>query len=143
MDWQKELEARLADDARLERKKSRRTTGLAFFFKGKEVASFPEPASVSIRMSAAAIYALGALAAQECVKEVSKDGITVRLESEEDLAFAQKVLERLFREKAGERRPEGKNTRKGGWSAKNKATKAFEDAKALKALRDLKAGSQE
>lgn len=138
MDWQKELEARLADDARLERKKSRLGSGLAFFYKGRELAYFAEPASVSIRMSAAAIYALGALAAEECVLAVAKDGIRVRLNSSEDLDFAQKILERLFREKAGERRPEGKNTRRGGWSSKNKATKAFEDAKALKALKEFK-----
>jgi hypothetical protein len=137
MNWQRELEARLADDPRLERKKSRQVEGEAFFFKGKEIANFTAPASVNIRLSAAVIFALGPLAAEECVQEVSKKGIVVRLESEQDLEFAQLILERVFHEKAGERRPEGKNAKPGGWSAKRKATQYLEDAKALKALREL------
>lgn len=138
MDWRKELEARLADDPRLERKKSRRSSGLAFFFKGKEIANFTDSASIYIRMSGASIFALGKLAVEECVLEVSKSGIVVRLESEEDLEFAQMILERVFEEKPGDRRPEGKNARPGGWSAKRKATQYLEDARALKALKDLK-----
>src|SRR5437868_3719626 len=109
MNWQRELEARLADDPRLERKKSRLATGEAFFFKGREIANFTSPASVNIRMSAEVIFALGALAAEEAVQEVSKKGIVVRLKSEEDVQFAQKMLERVFHEKTGERRPAGKN----------------------------------
>jgi hypothetical protein len=136
VNWQRELEARLADDARLERKKSRAGNGEGFFFREREVAHFPQPGSVTIRMSAAAVYALGALAAEECVLAVSKDGIVVRLQSEEDLQFAQKILARLFREKAGEKRPEGKSTNRSG-SGKQRATKAFSDAEALKALRNL------
>lgn len=137
MDWQRELEARLADDPRLEKKKSRFVEGSGFFYKGREVANFSAPATVNIRMSAAGIFALGFLAGEECVLEVSKKGIVVRLTSEDDLAFTQKILERIYQEKAGEKRPEGKNAKPGGWSAKRKATKYFEDAKALKALRDM------
>jgi hypothetical protein len=138
MDWQKELEARLADDPRLERKNSRLSTGVGFFFRGKEILNFPASASASIRMSAAMVYALKSMSTEDCVKEVSKDGMLLRLESEGDLEFTQKVLEKIFREKVGERRPEGRNTRPGGWSAKRKAHKPFEDAQALKALRELK-----
>lgn len=137
MNWQRELEARLADDPRLERKKSRLATGEAFFFKGREIANFTAPASISLRMSPEVIYALGPLAAEEAIQEISKKGIVVRLGSEQDLEFAQKMLERILREKTGGRRPAGKNAKPGGWSAKRKATKYLEDAKALKALRDL------
>lgn len=138
IDWQKELEARLADDPKLERKKSRLVEGLAFFFNGKEIAHFTAPASVNFRLSPANIFALGSLAADESVKELSKQGILVRLECEKDLEFAQKILKRIYQEKTGERRPAGKNAKPGGWSAKRKATQYLEDAKALKALRDLK-----
>jgi len=138
MDWQKELEARLADDPRLERKDSRYAAGTGFFYKGKEIAYFPEPATVFIRLSAATIFALRATLVEECVQEVSKDGIRVRLSSAEDLEFAQKVLGRIYREKAGERRPEGKNAKPGGWSAKLKANQSLDEAKVLNAMKRLK-----
>ncbi|RZA04704.1 MAG: hypothetical protein EOP11_14495 [Proteobacteria bacterium] len=139
MDWKKELEARLADDPRLERKKSRLNDSYGFFFNGKEAVNFARPRTVGLHLMAAGIFALGAKAADERVLEVSKDWIEVRLDSEEDVAFAQKLLESLFREKRGVTgRPKGKTTRKtAGSPKKSKATQAFGDAQALKALRDL------
>jgi hypothetical protein len=138
MDWQKELEARLADDSRLERKKSRTLSSEAFFLDGKEVANFPRPATVSLRMTAAGIYAMGAKVADERVLEVSSDWILLRLGSEEDLTFAQDLLERIHREKRAVGRPKGKQTRRDKSGRSSKATKAFEDAQALKALKDFK-----
>ncbi|RZA05737.1 MAG: hypothetical protein EOP11_12130 [Proteobacteria bacterium] len=137
MDWQKELEARLADDPRLERKESRLGSGSAFFYRGKEIVHLTAPSFVNIRMSAGMLFTLQAFTAEDCVIEVSKDGIVVRLESLNDVELTQKILERLFKEKPGERRPEGKNTRKGGWSAKRKANGALEDALALRSLEKL------
>lgn len=139
MNWQKELEARLADDPRLERKKSRSLESLAFFYEGKEIANFPRPQSISLRLGAAGVFALGAKAADERVLEVATDTVLVRLDSEEDLAFAQELLERVYREKPGGRRPVGKQTRKASAGRGSKAMKAFEDAQALKNLKSFKA----
>jgi len=142
MNWQKELEARLADDPRLERKKSRSLGSDAFFFDGKEIANFPRAEAVSLKMGAAGIFAMGPKTAEDCVLEVGAEWILIRLECEDDLSFTQELLERIFRGKKNVRLPKGKQTRSGKTGG-SKATKAFSDAEALKALREFKAPDQD
>lgn len=140
MDWRKEMEARLADDPRIERKKSRFSEATAFFLDGKEIAHFHEEPEIDLRLTAAGIFAMKALITHESIVSVSKDWVVIRLESEEDLAFTQDVLERAVKEnRARQSRPKGKQTNRAPKAAKKSgATRELDIAKALKDLEEMK-----
>jgi len=144
MDWRKELEARLADDPRLERKKSRFSEATAFFLEGKEIAHFQNGGEIDIRLTAAGIFAFKEGVNHESVAAVATDWLMVRLQSEEDLEFAMKVLDRAIRAaKARVEGPKGKKTRRkaaGKVEGKSEAMKALRIAKALKELEEFKPG---
>lgn len=136
MNWPKEMEVRLVEDPRFERGRSRFSDNIAFFYEGKEIAHFQQ-GGIDIRLTASGIYALQARLIQDCVITVAKDWVLIRLESEEDLAFAMAVLERAIREAHNAQPgPVGKQTRKTP-AKKSEAARAFGIAKALKELEEL------